>query len=64
MKELDLMLGGFVDRHLDDLANGQFPILEDFLNEEDDRLWSWLQKAEVPVEPEYQKLISSIRSDG
>jgi succinate dehydrogenase flavin-adding protein (antitoxin of CptAB toxin-antitoxin module) len=63
MKELDVLLEGFVDAHLEDLSAGQWPELEPLLQHEDDMLWDWLQNPAVPGAAAYRKLLESIRRD-
>jgi antitoxin CptB len=63
MKELDLLLEPFVEKHEDLLARGGMPDFERFLEHEDDLIWDWLQKARVPEDPELRALIADIRGD-
>ena len=61
MKELDILLDSFLRRNDSQLQNGDFQAFEQFLNEEDDHLWTWLQGNDEPDNPDYQALIRIIR---
>jgi len=63
MKELDLLLERFIDRHSDALSAGQWPELENLLELEDDRLWDWLQNPAAPDASAYRELLEWIRND-
>jgi antitoxin CptB len=62
MKELDLLLGSFVDKHCEELGKGAFPVFEEFLDEEDDEIWSWLQLTRRPDRRDYREQIKAILS--
>jgi antitoxin CptB len=59
MKELDVLLEGFLEREGTALAAGQFPGLERLLASEDDRLWGWFQQREL-APPEFTDLVKAI----
>ena len=61
MRELDILLESFLTCKHDELSASAFPALECFLNEEDDRLWDWLQMSSRPESGEYRKLVDAIR---
>jgi len=63
MKELDILLGRFVEDHRDELANGDWPELETVLQMEDDVLWDWFQDRSAPAAVPYQALLKHIRGD-
>jgi len=63
MKELDLLLERFIDKHRDALCAGQWPELETLLELEDDRLWDWLQNPAVSDASAYRELLEWIRND-
>ena len=63
MKELDLLLGRFVHARGDALERGAWPELEELLNQEDDRLWDWLQDPDSGAAA-YRKLLREIRDAG
>lgn len=61
MKELDILLEAFLEKNHDLLIEGAMPELERFLDQEDDRIWDWLQQLSVPSDPEFRALVSLIR---
>ena len=61
MKEIDLLLERFVSAQAEALARGEWPALEALLDEEDDRLWDWLQGRAVPPEPAQRELVEAMR---
>lgn len=63
MKELDLLLGRFMDARGDALEQGAWPELEELLNQEDDRLWDWLQEPATAA-PAYRQLLHEILDAG
>jgi antitoxin CptB len=49
MKEMDLVLGNFAERHLADFSPAQLDTFERLLAEEDADLWNWLSgRSPVP----------------
>lgn len=51
-QELDLLIGGFADRNLDGLTDGQLDRFEALLQAEEPRIFDWITgRAAVP--PEY-----------
>jgi succinate dehydrogenase flavin-adding protein (antitoxin of CptAB toxin-antitoxin module) len=63
MKELDLLLERFVDRHAEALDAGRWPELEALLETEDDLLWDWVQNPAAPGAAGYRALLEWIRHD-
>ena len=63
MKELDLLLGRFVDRQQTALAAGAWPQLESMLAAEDDLLWDWLQDPASAADSAFHGLLESIRDE-
>ncbi|NIN58519.1 MAG: succinate dehydrogenase assembly factor 2 [Xanthomonadales bacterium] len=61
MKELDVLLEAFMAAQEEALMQGDWPQLEDFLKEEDDRLWDWLVKNDRPPTPAFDALANAIR---
>jgi len=47
-KELDLLMGSFVDRHLDELTTDQLDQLEHLLHAPDLDLYNWIVSREPP----------------
>lgn len=48
-KETDLILGGFAQRHLEELTNEQLDTYETLLSIEDPRLYTWITRQETPL---------------
>lgn len=63
MKELDVLLGRFIEHQQATLAGGRWPELENLLETEDDQLWEWLQNPTVPAARPYRELLERIRGD-
>lgn len=63
MKELDVLLQPFVDKHQEELARGDWPEFESLLETEDDLLWDWFQKRGCEDSSRYRKLLEQIRCD-
>ncbi len=61
MKELDVLLEAFLEKHQDGLKAGRWGQLEDFLDQEDDLIWCWLQRRKKPDSRKFVLLIDSIR---
>lgn len=61
MKELDLMLEGFILQHAGEISAGGWPQLEALLASEDDQLWGWLQGRTQHPDSSLQPLINLIR---
>lgn len=61
MKELDILLQGFLARETPALQRGEWRALEKLLACEDDQLWDWLQGRAVPTDPELKTLVDAIR---
>ncbi|MBY6241110.1 succinate dehydrogenase assembly factor 2 [Methylosinus sp. Sm6] len=52
MREMDLIMGGFVDARVRELGDGELDQLEALLDADDDAVYLWLSRA-VPVPPGY-----------
>lgn len=63
MKELDLLLGRFIEHQQSTLGDGRWPELENLLETEDDQLWEWLQNPTLPAARPYRELLERIRRD-
>jgi succinate dehydrogenase flavin-adding protein (antitoxin of CptAB toxin-antitoxin module) len=61
MKELDVLLEAFLERHCAALEQGGFPELESLLASEDDVLWAWIQQAPESMPQHFKPLISALR---
>ncbi len=62
MKELDVLLESFLERHHDKLASGGWPELETLLANEDNMLWDWLQGKDSGQSVNFRTLIDAIRN--
>ena len=60
MKELDVLLEAFFARQADFLANGGWPEMEEFLEQEDDVLFDWISGRNLPTDPGLLALINTI----
>ena len=60
MKELDILLEAFFAKQADSLADGDWPMLEIFLAQEDDVLFDWISGRDLPTDPELLILIKTI----
>ncbi|MBO0347323.1 succinate dehydrogenase assembly factor 2 [Roseibium sp. CAU 1637] len=62
MKEMDLLLGGFVDAKIDELTEEELVELENLLNAHDQDLYSWMSgRKPLPAEwdgPLYRRIIA------
>lgn len=63
MKELDLLLGRFVDLQQTALSAGAWPQLESMLAAEDDLLWDWLQDPTSAADSKLHELLEAIRDE-
>lgn len=61
-KESDLILGGFADRHVDDLSAAQIDRFEALLDCNDPDLMAWVTGAE-PVPPEHDHDVMDLLLD-
>ncbi len=61
MKELDLLLENFLQRQQQQLMDGQWPELENLLQNEDDLLWQWLQHPASEPAADYCEVLEHIR---
>lgn len=63
MKELDILLERFIDRHEDALSNGAWPQLEIMLSAEDDVLWDWIQDPSATDNDLFRGILIEIREN-
>lgn len=61
MKELDVLLEGFLAQHQLELSEGCWPELESLLQNEDDRLWDWVQQPASEQASAYRAVLDEIR---
>ncbi len=61
IREMDLILGAFADRHLAALSPGDLDLYERFLGENDHDLYGWIS-GQLESPQEYLALIETIRA--
>jgi antitoxin CptB len=61
MRELEILLEGFLLREEAELSDGNWPAFEALLACEDDQLWDWFQGKAEPDEPALRELVAAIR---
>lgn len=60
MKELDVLLEFFFEKHSKTVSEGGWPQLEEFLKQEDDVLFDWISGRNLPSDPAVLKLIETL----
>lgn len=60
-RELDLILGRFLERGYDQLDDRQRELFERLLDCEDDRLQLWLLSSEAPDDAELAEIVAIVR---
>ena len=60
MREMDILMGGFVDARLDALPDAALGELEALLDLPDDEVWRWLSGAEPPPKARDTALLRDI----
>ncbi|NQU61735.1 MAG: succinate dehydrogenase assembly factor 2 [Rhodospirillales bacterium] len=61
MKENDILLGGFVAVHINDLDEAQMAQIEALLDEGDNDLYNWLSGKEQPPEAHDHDLLAWVK---
>lgn len=61
MRELEILLEGFLLRESEALTDGAWPEFEALLACEDDRLWDWFQGRNDAESAPFDQLIAAIR---
>lgn len=62
IKEMDIVLAGFADRHLAVLGPEMLDQYENLLHENDHDLYAWISKT-APFPPEFKKILAEILTD-
>jgi len=62
MLELDIILGRFVESHLEAMPEGELDLLETLLDNADPDLYAWLMAYETPSNKEIADFVTFIRS--
>jgi len=64
MKELDLLLVGWLDRHYPQASPAQVQAFEVVLEQQDPVLVAWLLRRERPAEPAVAEIVDAILAAG
>ena len=62
MKELDVVLNRWLDRHGESATVGQLALFERLLESEDSDLWPWMLGRSAPADAELRALVDDIRA--
>jgi antitoxin CptB len=62
MRELDQLLGRYLDRQWRQSSSAQRGVFLRLLETEDDKLWHWFMGNETAADVEVQKLVECIRA--
>ncbi len=62
IKEMDLILGGWSDRHLTDLSRDELDLYDRLLSENDHDLYQWVSGQGTPPDP-FASLIARIAAE-
>jgi succinate dehydrogenase flavin-adding protein (antitoxin of CptAB toxin-antitoxin module) len=60
MKELDVLFEAFFDQQAESLLAGDWPELEELLEQEDDVLFNWISGRNLPEDPELLRLLKTL----
>lgn len=60
-KELDLILGNFIQDNISDMKETDIKVYEDLLASEDPEIYNWIVKSENPPNQQLGNLIKKIR---
>ena len=60
MKELDVLFESFLEQQAEALGNGEWPELDELLEQEDDVLFDWISGRNRPTDPAILKLIETL----
>lgn len=61
IKELDLILGRFVEKHLEQLDAPELEIFGRLLNQNDQDIVAWVCGSATPKDPDFARIVSKIR---
>ncbi len=62
MRELDVLLTGYIDTHCSTLNEAQWQTFEALLAESDMDLYAWFTGRSAPSDPDYTALVATIRA--
>lgn len=60
-KELDLILGNFIEDNISNMKESEIKVYEDLLASEDPEIYNWIVKSENPPNQQLDNLIKKIR---
>lgn len=61
-RELDALLGGWLDRHAADADPATFEAFDALLDQQDPELWDWLTGHTVPPREDWRRIVADIRT--
>ncbi|MFV0431286.1 MAG: succinate dehydrogenase assembly factor 2 [Alphaproteobacteria bacterium] len=56
MRELDILIGTAIDKHLEYISDDEMDMLEAFLEVDDADVWHWITEKK-PIDPQYDNVI-------
>ncbi|HXD84251.1 MAG TPA: succinate dehydrogenase assembly factor 2 [Rudaea sp.] len=62
MRELDQLLGWWLDTRYAQVDNAAKDAFATMLDEQDPQLWDWLSGREIPPRGEWQRIVDEIRN--
>lgn len=60
-RELDALLGGWLDRHADDANPADLQAFAELLDQQDPEIWDWLMGHAPPPRADWQAIVADIR---
>lgn len=60
-RELDALLGGWLDAHGASMDEAQLAVFDALLDRQDPELWDWLMGHAEPPRPEWHAIVAEIR---
>lgn len=64
MRELDVLLGGWLDNHWTGAPVGERMAFQRLTECEDDQIWSWIMGRGFPDDPDLQRMVELLRGRG
>ena len=61
MREMDILFQNYLDRYYDGLSEEEKVIFDDFLNEIDVDIYSWIMDRASPETPDYDKIVNQLK---
>jgi antitoxin CptB len=60
-RELDALLGGWLDRHIEGSDDAAIQAFDELLDQQDPELWDWLTGHAEPPRADWRALVAAIR---